>query len=179
MVNRTFYWTAILQRSIVLKIHEDIKLPQCHKVSLFQSFMKWYFKKRKKKDILCFLFSDIYGRRNYEQASVNYAAVITPSFYFRSPSVEDNLPFSSIRSLWSDVNSSPPNELSFSRMHKKTCSWKCYDTVRKIRLKKKKGRHEQNGSVIRDVFYVKYVILLQTRLTQLWHNVPLRELKWS
>lgn len=27
------------------------------------------------------------------------------------------------------------------------------------------GRHEQNGSVIRDVFYVKYVILLQTRLT--------------
>lgn len=139
MVNRTFYWTAILQRSIVLKIHQDIKLPQYHKVSLFQSFMKWYFekKKRKKKTFYALFFSDIYGRRNYQQASVNYAAVITPSFYFRSPSVEDNLPFSSIRSLWSDVNSSPPNELSFSRMHKKTCSWKCYDRVRKIRLKKK------------------------------------------
>lgn len=121
-------------------------------------------KKKKKKTFYALFFSDIYGRRNYQQASVNYAAVITPSFYFRSPSVEDNLPFSSIRSLWSDVNSSPPNELSFSRMHKKICSWKYYDTVRKIRLKKM-GRHEQNGSVIRDVFYVKYVILLQTRLT--------------
>ena len=53
-----------------------------------------------------------------------------------------------------------------------------YSTQNQIE-KKKKGRHEQNGSVIRDVFYVKYVILLQTRLTQLWHNVPLRELKWS